>query len=385
MTAAGELLLYYLAAWLAATLVLSRVLGEGSRLTVTPLMIMLRIPSGFSPFERLRRYRWLGLLFDAGVLAVFALTIEFYRVMVSRIAGMFAGRPQGAAPVVPLIPGVTIGLKTFLYLLPGLSVAIILHELSHALAARYEGIRVKSAGFLIALGILPAAFVEPDEEELTRAPLRSRLRVYAAGILANVLIFALIAGVNAGLQHGGTYIVILQVSPGSFAEKAGIKSGDVFQAIIVNGTKFDKVSSFIEYVSRLRASNGGTLANVTLEVEFVKPSGARILVVKPAAPPNVRDRERYEHVGVYLSEIPRTLLGLGMSAGTAYTLWTVSILAALVNIGLAAINAAPLFITDGAQIVRDIAVERLGEKRGRLVASIVSGITLMMLLPNIQL
>ncbi|BES82057.1 site-2 protease family protein [Pyrodictium abyssi] len=387
MAGSLNVLLAYLAAWITLTTILWKLRGdkEDSRLAVSPLMVVLRIPSSFKVFDRLRNYWLLGLAFDLGIAATFLLMAEFYRLTITRIMDLVKGHVGGVAPIMPIIPGVTISIETFLYLLPGLSLAIIFHELSHALAARYEGIRVKSTGFLVALGILPAAFVEPDDEELARAPLRSRLRVYAAGILANVVLFAAITAVIMLLTKGGTYITIIDVSPGSFAEKAGIQSGDVFTSIVVNGTSFSNVPSFMNYLMKLRAENGGTLSNVTLVVVFVKPSGENVTVVKPAAPDDAADKEVYERIGIYLGDAPAFLVKSGISGSTAYSIFVVLMLASMINIGLAVINAAPLFVTDGAQMLRDIAVEKLGEDRGKLVASIISMITLAVLLPNIQL
>lgn len=383
-----NLLLLYLTVWILLTTILWKLRGEreDSKLSISPLIVLLRIPSSFRIFDTLRHYRSLGLLFDVGIVATFILMAEFYRLTVSRILQLlFRGGPEGVAPIMPIIPGITISIETFLYLLPGLSLAIISHELSHALAARYEGIRVRSAGFLIALGILPAAFVEPDEDELTRAPTRSRLRVYAAGILANIVVFAILSGVIIALSHGGTYIAIVDVEPGSFAYKAGIRSGDVFYSITVNSTVFHSVPEFTKYLANLREKNGGTLANVTLVVIFQPLKGENITVVKPSAPPSVPDRELYERIGIYLADIPSTLVKMGFSGTTAYTVFIVLALASMINIGLAVINAAPLFITDGAQMIRDIAVAKLGEEKGGFLATLVSAITLLVLLPNIQL
>jgi len=387
MAGSLNMLLAYLAAWITLTTILWKLRGdkENSRLAISPLMIVLRVPSSFKVFDKLRSCWLLGLAFDLGVIATFLLMAEFYRITITRLIDLMRGHTGGVAPIMPIIPGVTISLETFLYLLPGLSLAIIFHELSHALAARYEGIKVKSTGFLVALGILPAAFVEPDDKELARAPLRSRLRVYAAGILANIVLFAMVTAVIMLLTQSGAYITIIDVSPGSFAEKAGIQRGDVFTSIVVNGTSLSDVPSFMNYLMKLRAENGGTLSNVTLVVVFVKPSGENITVVKPAAPNDTADREVYERIGIYLGDAPASLVRSGISGPTAHSIFVILMLASMINIGLAVINAAPLFVTDGAQILRDIAVEKLGEDRGKLVASIISTMTLAVLLPNIQL
>ncbi|WP_367883132.1 site-2 protease family protein [Thermococcus peptonophilus] len=62
---------------------------------------------------------------------------------------------------------------------------MVVHELSHGIVARADKLPLKSVG-LVLLAVIPGAFVEPDEEELAKAPLRSRLRVYGAGSMANI-------------------------------------------------------------------------------------------------------------------------------------------------------------------------------------------------------
>lgn len=97
-------------------------------------------------------------------------------------------RPQEAAAVIPVIPGVTIKLTWGLIL----SIVIIFfaHEFSHGIVAIREGIPLKSMGILL-LFIVPGAFVEPDEEELKKAPRLTRMKIYSAGSLGNFIVAAL--------------------------------------------------------------------------------------------------------------------------------------------------------------------------------------------------
>ena len=71
--------------------------------------------------------------------------------------------------VTPLIPGVTISLPAFSYLILPLLFIMTTHELAHGISAEIDGLEVKSSGvlgaglfFLIGFG----AFVEVDEREL---------------------------------------------------------------------------------------------------------------------------------------------------------------------------------------------------------------------------
>ncbi|MDD5960274.1 MAG: site-2 protease family protein [Methanobrevibacter wolinii] len=102
-----------------------------------------------------------------------------------------------------LIPGVDIpGSPIFIPFLSGfiaLVLLLIVHEFSHGILARVENIDVKSMGLLLFF-IIPGAFVEPDEEQVLKASRISKLRILAAGSMANIvlavialLVFALLA------------------------------------------------------------------------------------------------------------------------------------------------------------------------------------------------
>ena len=77
----------------------------------------------------------------------------------------------GLPAINPLIP--------LWYGIFGLAVAILVHEGCHGILSRAQAIAVRSVGLL--MFVVPiGAFVEPDEPELRRAPLRQRLRIFSA-------------------------------------------------------------------------------------------------------------------------------------------------------------------------------------------------------------
>lgn len=67
-----------------------------------------------------------------------------------------------------------------------ITIAFILipHEFFHGVIARTEKIRLKSVGLLL-FAIFPGAFVEPDERQLKKAKLITKLRIFCAGSFAN--------------------------------------------------------------------------------------------------------------------------------------------------------------------------------------------------------
>jgi membrane-associated protease RseP (regulator of RpoE activity) len=98
----------------------------------------------------------------------------------------FFVRPEQASPVQPLIPGVTIGASSLPWFFLAAGVVILTHELSHGIQCVLEGVRVKSSAILFAVITFGGA-VEPEEEDLKAAPLMSKMRIFAAGSIVNLI------------------------------------------------------------------------------------------------------------------------------------------------------------------------------------------------------
>lgn len=99
------------------------------------------------------------------------------------------------APTVSLIvPGVEVpGSPIFIPLLSGLialATVLIVHEFSHGILSRVEGIKINSIGLLL-FAVIPGAFVEPDEGELQALSRPARMRIYVAGSMANLSLAAI--------------------------------------------------------------------------------------------------------------------------------------------------------------------------------------------------
>lgn len=137
---------------------------------------------------------------------------------------------EEASPVSLLIPGLTLSptFNTLFFFTVSIVVILVSHEFSHGVAARAEGIKVKSTGLLL-LAIIPGAFVEPDEEDLKKARRSSQARVYAAGSTANILI-ALIA--LSLLANGPSVISPLYHTTPSGVQITEVVSGSPAEGIL---------------------------------------------------------------------------------------------------------------------------------------------------------
>jgi regulator of sigma E protease len=137
-----------------------------------------------------------------------------------------------------------------------IGVSVFVHELGHYLAARVQGVRVKafSVGFgpvlwrkrawgtewrLSAIPLGGYADIEgllPEERGrgYDALPFLGKLFVLVAGVLMNVLLaWVLLAYLFSaqGVPEATGRAVILEVLPGSVAEEAGLKPGDVLVAV----------------------------------------------------------------------------------------------------------------------------------------------------------
>ncbi len=145
---------------------------------------------------------------------------------------MMLGIP-GVNPIIPLWYGIL-----------GLAVAIIFHEFSHGILARVAKVKINSLGLLFF--IFPVgAFVEPDEEETERLPKRKRMRIYAVGPTANILLaflflalFMGMAGQVQPIQDGVVVSGIYQGGPAYGYIEPGC------EIIAVNGTEIRTIEDF---------------------------------------------------------------------------------------------------------------------------------------------
>jgi membrane-associated protease RseP (regulator of RpoE activity) len=94
------------------------------------------------------------------------------------------------------------------YALIALLLTLVPHEMAHGIMSRVHHIRLKSTG-LLTFGALPVgAFVEPDEAKLKTKPGLSRIRMYAAGSMANFMVGILATLCLASMMLALDYIMI---------------------------------------------------------------------------------------------------------------------------------------------------------------------------------
>ncbi len=161
------------------------------------------------------------VLFVAGM-AGMVLLLLWEATLVFQIPKQSIPAPQTYLLLPGINPFVPVG-----YGILALVVGVVLHELSHGILSRAQGIKVKSMGVLFM--IVPiGAFVEPDQEQLESVEPLKRIRVYGVGpatnlILAIVFLLILIFPMMGAVTPLHTGLAAVSVYDGSTAYSAGIR------------------------------------------------------------------------------------------------------------------------------------------------------------------
>ncbi len=177
-------------------------------------------------------------------------------------------RSQLPGPEVALVlPGINpiLPIEYLGYILLGLIIAIIVHEFSHGILTLVDKLKVKSLGILYL--IVPiGAFCEPDDEEVKKTTILSRMRIYAAGPTANFVVvlicILLFSGVcMSAVQPRADGGIVFNVDAGSPAATLGLQSGVIITSL--NNTVLHNGSDYF-------IAWNNTRANQTVNISFVK-------------------------------------------------------------------------------------------------------------------
>ncbi len=223
--------------------------------------------------------------FNIGFFVSFCFTIfAYYFFFLNLIALITNPKPENA--VTPLIPGVTIDIPIFMYLILPILFVMTTHELAHGIAASIDNVEVKSTGllgvgffYLIGFG----AFVEVDERELysEKHHRNTRLRIAAAGTYVNAITagIALLILINFSLLISPFYgPQLTQVDTVLKDEQGGFNYGKLDKGDVITAVKIkDSNKDFIN----LDADKGITLTDILLnDSDDIKCSVGQKLTLK---------------------------------------------------------------------------------------------------------
>lgn len=158
---------------------------------------------------------------------------------------MLLGLP-GLNPLIPLWYGIF-----------ALVVAMIVHEFSHGILSALAKVKIVSLGLLFFIFPM-GAFVEPDEKELKKVQKRKRVRMYASGPAANIIVAGICSIIFSMVMMSSVHPVadgagITNVADGSPAEIVGLESGMIM--VSFNGLPVDESSDFSRFIGNTRAGD----------------------------------------------------------------------------------------------------------------------------------
>ena len=259
---------------------------------------------------------------------------------------------EGAVGASLVLPGIPIaGTPLVFPLITGwitLFIIIVVHEFAHGVVARAHNIKVLHSGIAF-FGPILGAFVEPDEKGLVKKSDIQQHAVFSAGPAANILLAAVAALVfffvlppamdAITLQQG----VVINVIPGNASAQAGMADGAVITSINNN-----PISNWYD----LDKTMEGTGPNQTI---VVVADGKEFYPITKAHP----DDSQRGYLGILLVQ-NKVVSKPGFDMFLPVVRWLGSLFfwLAFISINIGLINLFPIFITDGARMLK-VFLERL--------------------------
>ena len=193
--------------------------------------------------------------FVFSIIAIFLFFINLINLIIN---------PRIEHAMTPLVPGVTVGLPLFAYLIIPILFVMTTHEFAHGISAEVDGVNIKSTGvlgaglfYLIGLG----AFVEVDERELNSSKFHrnTRLRIASAGTYVNAITagLAFLFLINFSFLISPFYgAQVVQVDTVLKEEEGGFAYGDLSEGDVIVALKKKGKRDFVyidgnEYKSSL--------------------------------------------------------------------------------------------------------------------------------------
>jgi len=289
--------------------------------------------------------------------------------------------PTPASQTVSM-PGV-IGIPFWFWII-AVAIVMIPHEFMHGVLARVAKVRLKSVGLLL-LAVIPGAFVEPDEKQLKKKKLMSKLRVFAVGSFINIIIgigiFLIMSQLWSANVHSG--LLITDVNQTSPAYDAGFRPGMVIQSI--DGKRME--TNFWDY-SFLILQVPGAIS------EKMPDYTGQIMIFSSLASYNPDETVNIEVDGkskqFTFGESPFikdfAYMGLNTSlnvSDTSFFSFFYPLLAFIwiISFFVGIFNMMPLYPLDGGLIVESIS-EKFSKKHGKKISRAITYLILLILIFN---
>ena len=335
---------------------------------VTPIYIMYkteRFNSFLSRIAEKNKKIWRNYANIGVVVAIIEIAFAIYLLTLNLQRFLFI--PQEAEPILPVLPGITIQLRWFPYILIAFGLAITTHEMAHGVLAFLEKIPIKSSGLVLA-PITFGAFVEPDDEVFDRSPLLSKLRVLAVGSLTNLVTGLLTLLLLTALFMPSSGVLTTTVPASGPAYMAGIRPWDVIYSI--NGIETHSVPELIQYMTNI-----GPGTRLLVET----PRGMKVVITEESSLNISRGvmgvSDLFTYYAMRVGEVNHQL---------SYHLYMTLSWTLLLMMNLAIFNMLPLFPFDGEAFIYSLLKEKL--KKGLNASRIaINMLSISLLVSNVVL
>ncbi len=350
--------------------------------------VLYKTQKGISLMERIaKRFPRLTFYFGyLGIIVGFIGMVFIGWAMLDNVIKLLTS-PQTAPGVGIVLPIQVKGafFVPFFYWIISIFIIATVHEFCHGILARRHDIKVKSGGFLflsIIAPVIPAAFVEPDEEIMKKRKTSQQLSVFAAGPMSNVVLAFICLGLLIALANPITShimeekgVKVTGLIDGNYsgpAELAGLKKNTIITAIDDHPTI--TVANFSE---SLKNYQPGAIVNV-------KSDAGEFRVTLGTNPNNVS----IPYMGVFVAQHSEILGPVKQKFGDVLPfvpIWFLTLLYWLwvLNLGIGLFNLVPLGPIDGGRMLDAALKHYFKEERANKVKKVVSIIMLGLILFNV--
>jgi len=272
------------------------------------------------------------------------------------------------------VPGLLL-LPWWLWVIGVLSI-MVPHELMHGLVARTQKIAVRSLGWILLL-FLPGAFVEPDEKQLQKSKLMTRLRVYSSGSFANMIVAALALALSV-------IMVNALFAPYGLAPTALINNSGAYNASL-NGTVISIAGTRVFDLDTYNQSLVGKKPGDVVIVESDLGNETKNYSIKLT-----KSEDNRTILGVYsFQQVLRLNSAIEEKTGEAgadVALMLLNIInwIAILNFSVGAVNLLPIKPLDGGYILQGIVEKRAKNITNAMkIANVISILMFAVLLFNL--
>jgi len=314
-----------------------------------------------------RTRRGIRVFADVSVIAGFLMMGFAFWFLFSNITNFFV-QPTEFEALTVLIPGVTLTSgSAIMYFLLSIPIVLVVHEGAHGIVGVMEKIGIKTGGFAIFIAMF-AGFVEPDEEQFSKAKKISRLRLIGAGPTSNVIfafalgailftnpMFAMVVPepfLSSFYEEAEDGVLVLSLIDGGGAQQAGIQENDVI--IKINDVN---IASAIDL--QKNPLEPGEMVDVTI----LRDGSEVVFPVTIMASPDDPERGL---IGIMRNDQPPKPIynfvdwGLDTPMGFQFSMFLLWLWMISFFIGI--INMLPLPILDGGKFIHTIIDGKISEK-----------------------